>query len=89
MRARAAAGQTEANPRSVILIWLRGGASHLESFDMKPAAPPEIRGEFQVIGETDRHGGQSIGMRLTPSNVLADFYRHLGIDPTASWRTAS
>lgn len=49
MRARAAAGQTASNPRSVILIWLRGGASHLESFDMKPDAPPEIRGEFQPI----------------------------------------
>jgi hypothetical protein len=31
------------------MIWLRGGASHIDSFDMKPAAPPEIRGEFQPI----------------------------------------
>lgn len=38
-----------ARPKSVILIWLRGGASHIDSFDMKPAAPVEIRGEFAPI----------------------------------------
>src|SRR5690349_22091422 len=36
-------------PKSVILIWLRGGASHIDSFDMKPNAPVEIRGEFAPI----------------------------------------
>lgn len=35
--------------KSVILIWLRGGASHIDSFDMKPAAAAEIRGEFSPI----------------------------------------
>lgn len=35
--------------RSVILIWMRGGPSHIDSFDMKPDAPPEIRGEFAPI----------------------------------------
>ena len=35
--------------RSVIMVWLRGGASHIDSWDMKPDAPPEIRGEFQPI----------------------------------------
>lgn len=35
--------------KSVILIWMRGGPSHIDSFDMKPAAPVEIRGEFQPI----------------------------------------
>ena len=38
-----------ARPKSVILIWLRGGASHIDSFDMKPNAPVEIRGEFAPI----------------------------------------
>lgn len=42
--ARAAA---TARPKSVILVWLRGGASHIDSHDMKPDAPAEIRGEFQ------------------------------------------
>jgi hypothetical protein len=31
------------------MIWQRGGPSHIDSFDMKPAAPPEIRGEFHPI----------------------------------------
>ena len=33
--------------RSVIYIFLSGGLSQLESFDLKPKAPDEIRGEFQ------------------------------------------
>lgn len=35
--------------RSVILIDLYGGPSHLDMFDPKPDAPPEIRGEFNAI----------------------------------------
>lgn len=34
---------------AVILVWLRGGASHLETFDLKPMAPTEIRGPYQPI----------------------------------------
>ncbi len=39
------------NPRakSCILIWLNGGPSHMETFDLKPEAPSEIRGEFKPI----------------------------------------
>ena len=32
--------------KSCILIWLDGGASHLDTFDPKPEAPSEIRGPF-------------------------------------------
>src|SRR5687768_16550362 len=32
-----------------ILIWQDGGPSHYESFDPKPDAPSEIRGEFKTI----------------------------------------
>ena len=32
-----------------ILIWMDGGPSHYESFDPKPEAPAEIRGEFKSI----------------------------------------
>ena len=35
--------------RSVILIDLFGGPSHIDTFDPKPDAPAEIRGEFGVI----------------------------------------
>jgi hypothetical protein len=34
---------------SCILIFLNGGPSHLDMWDMKPAAPVEIRGEFRPI----------------------------------------
>lgn len=49
LRGRANAGSADGRPKSVIMIWLRGGASHIDSFDMKPNAPVEIRGEFQPI----------------------------------------
>jgi hypothetical protein len=32
-----------------IMIWLDGGPSHYETFDPKPDAPSEIRGEFKPI----------------------------------------
>jgi hypothetical protein len=32
-----------------ILIWMDGGPSHYETFDPKPEAPSEIRGEFKAI----------------------------------------
>jgi hypothetical protein len=38
-----------ARDKSVIMIWMRGGPSHIDSFDMKPDAPAEIRGEFRPI----------------------------------------
>ena len=34
---------------SVILFWANGGPSHLDTFDLKPEAPAEIRGPFQPI----------------------------------------
>src|SRR5437016_476087 len=34
---------------SVILFWANGGPSHLETFDLKPEAPAEIRGPFRPI----------------------------------------
>src|SRR5262245_14015785 len=36
-------------PKSLILVFLTGAPSHLDTFDMKPDAPPEIRGEFKPI----------------------------------------
>jgi len=35
---------------SCILIWLDGGPSHLDTFDLKPNAPAEVRGDFKPIG---------------------------------------
>jgi hypothetical protein len=49
MRLQAASPEKAGRGKSVILIWLRGGASHIDSYDMKPDAPAEIRGEFRPI----------------------------------------
>ena len=35
--------------KGVILVFMTGGPSHLETFDPKPEAPDEIRGEFETI----------------------------------------
>lgn len=42
-------GSKRARKKSCILIWLDGGPSHLETFDLKPEAPREVRGPFQPI----------------------------------------
>ena len=47
--AGSASGAPEARANSVILVNLTGGLSHLDSLDMKPDAPSEIRGEFGSI----------------------------------------
>ena len=49
LRSRATAEDESPKKTSCILIWLDGGPSHFETFDPKPDAPAEIRGEFQPI----------------------------------------
>jgi hypothetical protein len=39
----------ERSPKSVILVFLTGAPSHIDTFDIKPDAPAEIRGEFNPI----------------------------------------
>ena len=36
-------------PSSVIILWMRGGPSHIDMWDPKPDAPVEFRGEFGTI----------------------------------------
>ena len=47
--ARAAAADRYPRAKSVIFVFLHGGLSQHDSFDMKPAAPAEVRGEFRPI----------------------------------------
>jgi hypothetical protein len=47
LEARAGTGSSH---KSIINIFLPGGPSHLDSFDLKPNAPSEVRGEFRPIG---------------------------------------
>lgn len=55
VRLREAAAAEGKKPVNVIFLFLDGGPSHLETFDMKPEAPAEIRGEFKPI-ETNVSG---------------------------------
>src|SRR5947209_4537382 len=48
LRMRAAAADS-GKEISCILLWMNGGPSHLDTFDPKPDAPQEIRGEFKAI----------------------------------------
>jgi hypothetical protein len=45
----AAQKATGGRKKSVILIWMTGGPSHIDMLDPKPLAPVEIRGPFGVI----------------------------------------
>jgi hypothetical protein len=49
LRLRAAAKDETSDETSIILIWLQGGPSHMETYDMKPDAPLDYRGELQPI----------------------------------------
>ncbi len=49
LRALAADNGAAPKGRSVILLWLWGGPSHLDTFDPKPHAPLEIRGPFSAV----------------------------------------
>lgn len=44
-----AAAPAKARAKSVILVFLGGGLSHHDSFDLKPDAPAEIRGKYSGI----------------------------------------
>lgn len=47
LRAETTGGSPRA--KGVIMVLLPGGPSHLDMYDLKPDAPPEIRGEFRPI----------------------------------------
>ena len=44
-----AAGTPTGKAKSVLFVFLSGGLSQLDSFDMKPNAPVETRGEFSPV----------------------------------------
>ncbi len=62
-----------AQPTSCILIWLDGGPTHYETFDPKPNAPKEIRGEFNPIQTSvpGIHYSQELPKLASIANKLA------------------
>jgi hypothetical protein len=60
--------------KSTILIWLSGGASHIDCWDLKPDAAAEYRGEFKPIATS------APGVRLCEHLPrLAKLGHHLGV----------
>src|SRR5688572_9809923 len=49
LRGEARADAPASRPNNVIILWMRGGPSHIDMWDPKPDAPEEYRGEFGVI----------------------------------------
>jgi hypothetical protein len=47
LRAESAVGKS--SHKSVIVVYLSGGLAHQDTFDLKPNAPSEVRGEFKPI----------------------------------------
>src|SRR4051812_26752016 len=59
-----------AQARGCILIWMDGGPTHYETFDPKPNAPAEFRGQFQPIAT--RVPGVQFSQHLTRLASIAD-----------------
>src|SRR4051794_2077889 len=57
-QASTAANQNSpSRPKSAIMIYLPGGPTHMDMYDLKPNAPAEYRGEFRPI-QTNASGVQ-------------------------------
>lgn len=63
---------SEGRAKSVIFLFLFGGPSQLETFDLKPEAPATIRGPFQPIAS--RTPGLLIGEHLPRMAAISDKY---------------
>ncbi len=48
VEAHAKSGAASPREKNVIILWMRGGPSHIDMWDPKPDAPAEYRGEFGV-----------------------------------------
>lgn len=70
---RAQAGAASSRERTaVIVVWLRGGASHLETYDPKPDAPSEYRGPYGAIAT--RTTGLRVSELLPRHAAISDKY---------------
>jgi uncharacterized protein (DUF1501 family) len=58
--------------KSVIIVFCTGAPSHIDTFDPKPDAPPEVRGEFKPIAT--KVPGLLVGEHLPRLAARADKY---------------
>jgi uncharacterized protein (DUF1501 family) len=71
--ARAAGtGRAPGKGKSVIVVFLTGAPSHIDTFDVKPDAPPEVRGEFKAVAT--KLPGVHVGEHLPRLAARADRY---------------
>ena len=70
LRQDARAGTPRARHKSIIYIVLGGGPSHIDMWDLKPAAPSEYRGPFQPI--STRVGGIEICEHMPRQAAMMD-----------------
>ncbi len=68
----AGAADNAAKHKSVIIVFLNGGAAQLDMFDMKPDAPSEFRGEFRPIASNV--GGMMVSELMLKHAKIADKY---------------
>ena len=64
--------QSGPSPKSIIIVFLTGAPSHHDTFDMKPDAPAEIRGEFKPTATTT--AGLHVCEHLPKLAAIADKY---------------
>jgi hypothetical protein len=70
LKAQAAAAGGAVKDTAVILVYMAGGPSHMDTYDLKPDAPVEFRGEFKPIASNV--GGIRISEHLPKQARLMD-----------------
>ncbi len=91
----ARAGKAHGKGKSVILLWMAGGPSHIDTWDPKPNRPPENRGPFGVT--RTRLPGVLISEHLPKQAAMMDRFtlirsvdaRHSNHEPNTVFQTGS
>src|SRR4029077_13860296 len=72
LRLRAESAPISGDRTAVIVVWLRGGCSHLDTYDPKPDAPSEYRGPYAPIAT--KTPGLRLGELLPRQAALSHRY---------------
>lgn len=86
LRTRASAAETGRKAKtnkSVILVWMSGGPSHVDTWDMKPNRPTNNRGPFSPIA-TSLPGVQICELMPKQAKLLDKFTLIRSVDASAS-----
>ncbi|HQU45928.1 MAG TPA: DUF1501 domain-containing protein, partial [Pirellulales bacterium] len=89
------AGQTSPRAKSVILLWMAGGPSHIDTWDPKPDRPYQNRGPFSTI--QTKLPGVAICEHLPKQASMLDKFtvirsvdaRHSNHEPNAVFQTGN